>query len=140
MADELKMVRGEGLWQNKYNRLVDTVEKMGGVLDGLQWSDRTDTGIVLPAGLKFDDQHWYTYAKIGNRTVCHLHLGLKVTGDIQGTITLPDSAKPWAPIQGLANDHTWWAYFGAIDFHQLANQRKLAANDLMLVDAMYTVD
>ena len=30
MADELKMVRGEGLWQDKYNRLVDTVEKMGG--------------------------------------------------------------------------------------------------------------
>lgn len=140
MADELKMAHGEGLWQDKYNRLVDAVEKMGGVVDGLQWSDRTDTGIVLPAGLKFDDQHWYTYAKIGNRTICHLHMGLKVTGDIQGTITLPNPAKPWAPIQGLANDHTWWAYFGAIDFHQLADQRKLAANDTMLVDAMYTVN
>lgn len=30
MADELKMVYGEGFWQDKYNRLVDTVEKMGG--------------------------------------------------------------------------------------------------------------
>lgn len=30
MADELKMVHGEGLWQDKYNRLVDTVEKIGG--------------------------------------------------------------------------------------------------------------
>lgn len=140
MAEDLKMVRGEGLWQDKYNRLVDTVEKMGGVVDGLQWSDRTDTGIVLPAGLAFDDQHWYTYAKIGNGTICHLHMGLKVTGDIQGTITLPDLAKPWAPIQGLANDHTWWAYFGTIGFHPLANQRNLAANDSMLVDAMYTVN
>lgn len=140
MADELKMVRGEGLWQDKYNRLVDTVEKVGGVVNDLQWSSRTDLGIVLPAGLEFNDQHWYTYAKIGNRTICHLHMGLKVTGDIQGTITLPDSAKPWAPIQGLANDHTWWAYFGTIDFHPLANQRELAANDPMLVDAMYTVN
>lgn len=140
MAEDLKMVRGEGLWQDKYNRLVDTVEKMGGVVDDLQWSERTDTGIVLPAGLKFDDQHWYTYARIGNGTICHLHMGLKVTGDIQGTITLPDAAKPWAPIQGLANDHTWWAYFGTIGFHPLANQRNLAANDSMLVDAMYTVN
>lgn len=30
MADELKMKQGEGLWQDKYNRLVDAVEKMGG--------------------------------------------------------------------------------------------------------------
>lgn len=30
MADELKMKRGEGLWQDKYNRLVDSVEKVGG--------------------------------------------------------------------------------------------------------------
>ena len=30
MVDELKMTHGEGLWQDKYNRLVDTVEKMGG--------------------------------------------------------------------------------------------------------------
>lgn len=140
MADELKMVRGEVLWQGKYNRLVDTVGKMGGVVNDLQWSSRTDLGIVLPAGLKFDDQHWYTYAKIGNRTICHLHMGLKVTGDIQGNITLPDSAKPWAPIQGLANDHTWWAYFGTIGFYPLANQRKLAVNDPMLVDAIYTVN
>lgn len=140
MADNLKMKHGEPSWDVKHNALVDAVEKMGGVVNGLQWSSRTGLGIVLPAGLKFDDQHWYTYAKIGNRTICHLHMGLKVTGDIQGTITLPDSAKPWAPIQGLANDHTWWAYFGTIGFNQLANQRKLAANDTMIVDAMYTVN
>lgn len=30
MVDELKMTHGEGLWQDKYNRLVDTVEKWEG--------------------------------------------------------------------------------------------------------------
>lgn len=140
MADELKMVRGEGLWQDKYNRLVDTVEKMGGVVNGLQWSSRTDLGIVLPAGLAFDDQHWYTYAKIGNRTICHLHMGLKVTGEVQDAITLPNPAKPWAPIQGMANDHTWWLYMGDIRLLQLANQRKNAVGDTVIVDAMYTVN
>lgn len=140
MAENLKMAHGEQNWDAKYNRLVDTVEKMGGVVDDLQWSERTDLGIVLPAGLAFDDQHWYTYAKIGNRTVCHLHMGLKVTGKVQGAITLPKPAKPWAPIQGMANDHTWWLYMGDIRFLQFANQRENAVNDGMIVDAMYTVN
>ena len=102
MADELKMVHGEGLWQDKYNRLVDTVEKMGGVVNGLQWSSRTDLGIVLPAGLEYYDQHWYTYAQVGQRKLVHLHLSLKVTGEVKGNIVLPDAIKPWAPAQGLA--------------------------------------
>lgn len=139
MADELKMARGEGLWQDKYNRLVDTVEKMGGVVDGLQWTDRTGTGIVLPAGLQYIDQNWYMYAQVGQHKLVHLHLNLKVTGEIKGSIVLPDVIKMWAPAIGLANDHTFWDYHGAIGFYQLANQRALAVNDTLLVDKVYGI-
>ena len=139
MADELKMVQGEGLWQDKYNRLVDTVEKMGGVVNGLQWSDRTDTGIVLPAGLQYIDQNWYMYAQVGQHKLVHLHLNLKVTGEIKGSIVLPDVIKMQAPAIGLANDHTFWTYYGTIDFHQLANQRALAVDDPLLIDKVYGI-
>lgn len=139
MADELKMVHGEGLWQDKYNRLVDTVEKIGGVVNGLQWSSRTDLGIVLPAGLEYYDQHWYTYAQVGQRKLVHLHLSLKVTGEVKGNIVLPDAIKPWAPAQGLAADHIFWSYWGSIGFYQLANQRPLAVGDGLLVDKVYVI-
>lgn len=139
MADELKMVRGEGLWQDKYNRLVDTVEKMGGVVDGLQWADRTSTGIVLPAGLQYTDQNWYMYAQVGQHKLVHLHLRLKVTGEIKGHIVIPDVVKPEAPTQGLANDHAYWSYWGDIGFYQTANQRPLAVGDPLLVDKVYVI-
>ena len=58
MADELKMKHAEPSWDVKYNALVDAVEKMGGVVNGLQWTARTGTGIVLPAGLLYIDQIW----------------------------------------------------------------------------------
>lgn len=139
MADELKMVRGEGLWQDKYNRLVDTVEKMGGVVDGLQWADRTSTGIVLPAGLQYTDQNWYMYAQVGQHKLVHLHLSLKVTGEIKGHIVIPDVVKPGAPTQGLANDHAYWSYWGDIGLYQLANQRAIAADDQLLIDKVYVI-
>lgn len=139
MADELKMVHGEPNWDAKHNALVDTVEKMGGVVNGLQWSSRTDLGIVLPAGLEYYDQHWYTYAQVGQRKLVHLHLSLKVTGEVKGNIVLPDVIKPWAPAQGLACDHAFWSYWGSIGFYQLANQRPLAVGDGLLVDKVYVI-
>ena len=64
MADLQKLVHGELGWDAKYNALVDVVEKMGGVVNDLQWTDRTGTGIVLPAGLLYIDQNWYMYAQV----------------------------------------------------------------------------
>ncbi|WP_288635448.1 hypothetical protein [uncultured Limosilactobacillus sp.] len=139
MADNLKMKHGEPSWDVKHNALVDAVEKMGGVVNGLQWTDRTDTGIVLPAGLQYIDQNWYMYAQVGQHKLVHLHLNLKVTGEIKGSIVLPDVIKMGAPAIGLANDHTFWTYYGTIDFHQLANQRALAVDDPLLIDKVYGI-
>ena len=145
MADELKMVHGEVLWQDKYNRLVDTVEKMGGVVDDLQWSERTDTGIVLD-GWEFTDQHWYTYvdfkkgtaSTIPNRLV-HLHMSIKATRDNPAPITLPDNIKPWAPIWGFASTKIAWHYYGAISFSPLLDQNVyIHSGDVLLIDAVYT--
>ena len=135
----VKMKQGEGQWQDKFNRLVDAVQKVGGVTDQLQWTDRTSTGIVLPAGLQYTDQNWYMYAQVGNHKLVHLHLSLKVTGEIKGDIVLPDVIKMWAPAIGLANDHTFWNYYGTISFHPLANQRALAVDDPLLIDTVYGI-
>lgn len=139
MADNLKMKHGEPSWDVKHNALVDAVEKMGGVVNGLQWTDRTSTGIVLPAGLQYIDQSWYMYAQVGQHKLVHLHLNLKVTGEIKGSIVLPDVIKMWAPAIGLANDHTFWNYYGTIGFYQIANQRALAVDDTLLIDKVYGI-
>ena len=139
MADLQKLVHGELGWDAKYNALVDAVEKMGGVVDGLQWTDRTSTGIVLPAGLQYTDQNWYMYAQVGQHRLVHLHLSLKVTGEIKGDIVLPDVIKMWAPAIGLANDHTFWDYHGTIGFYPLANQLALAVGDTLLIDKVYGI-
>lgn len=98
MADELKMVRGEGLWQDKYNRLVDTVEKMGGVVNGLQWTELTKDGLVFPSGVEFINGG-YAYAKLGNRKMVLLSVLVRITSDIKGiafpgVVTLPDMIAP----------------------------------------------
>lgn len=145
MADLQKLVHGELGWDVKYNALVDAVEKIGGVVDDLQWSKRTDTGIVLD-GWEFTDQHWYTYVDfkketaftIPNRLV-HLHMSIKATRDKPGTITLPDNIKPWAPIWGIASTKIAWHYYGAIGFSNLLGQNTFIKNgDVLLIDAVYT--
>lgn len=143
MADIQVISHGELQWDAKANHnfseLNQALEKMGGVVDGLQWTDRTSTGIVLPEGLQYTDQNWYMYAQVGQHKLVHLHLSLKVTGEIKGSIVLPDVIKMWAPAIGLANDHTFWTYYGRIDFHQLANQRAIAVDDPLLIDKVYGI-
>ena len=145
MADNLKMKHAEPSWDVKYNALVDVVEKMGGVVDDLQWSSRTDTGIVLD-GWEFTDQHWYTYvdfqgekeAVVPNRLV-HLHMSIQATRDNPGPITLPDNIKPWAPIWGIASTKIIWHYYGKITFSSFLDQGGSIHNgDVLLIDAVYT--
>lgn len=94
MADELKMVHGEGLWQDKYNRLVDTVEEMGGVVDKLSWTESSD-GIVFLNG--WHGNASYEYVQIGDKKL------VSVLGAIKGNakaaqytelLTIPDNVKP----------------------------------------------
>ena len=94
MADELKMVHGEGLWQDKYNRLVDTVEKMEGVVDDLQWTQQTKDGLVFPSGVEYVDGG-YSYIQLGDHKLVFLSVEIKVTIDVKeisfsNVITLPD--------------------------------------------------
>lgn len=94
MADELKMAHGEGLWQDKYNRLVDTVEKMGGVVDQLRWTTSSD-GVVFLNG--WHGNVSYEYVQIGDKKL------VSVQGAIKGNakaaqytelLTIPDNIKP----------------------------------------------
>ena len=94
MADELKMVRGEGLWQDKYNRLVDTVEKVGEVTDQLQWTKQTKDGLVFPSGVEYVGGG-YSYIQLGSNKLVFLSVAVKITRDVKeiafsNVITLPD--------------------------------------------------
>lgn len=94
MADELKMVHGEGLWQDKYNRLVDTVEKMGGVVDQLRWTTSSD-GVVFLNG--WHGNVSYEYVQIGDKKLVSLKGA--INGNAKGAqytdlLTIPDNVKP----------------------------------------------
>lgn len=100
MADELKMVRGEGLWQDKYNRLVDTVEKVGGVVDQLHWTPFTKDGLVIPDGVQVVNGG-YNYCPVDNKKFVMLSVGVRITKDVKGVnvpiFTLPDNVRAGSP-------------------------------------------
>jgi hypothetical protein len=90
----VKMKQGEGQWQDKFNRLVDAVQKVGGVTDQLQWITSSD-GVVFLNG-------WH-----GNVTYSYVQIGDKKLVSLKGTIngnakaaqytellTIPDNVKP----------------------------------------------
>ena len=123
MADELKMVHGEVLWQDKYNRLVDTVEKMEGVVDDLQWTKQTKDGLVFPSGVEYVDGG-YSYIQLGNRKLVFLSVAVKVTSDVKelafsNLITLPDE---------IASNSQWIHWLGGLTEFQLLR------NEIMIGD------
>lgn len=90
----LKMAQGEPQWASKYNGLVDTVQKVGGVTDQLQWTTSND-GVVFLNG--WHGNVFYSYVQIGDKKLVSL------TGTIDGNakaaqytnlLTLPDNVKP----------------------------------------------
>ena len=90
----VKMKQGEGQWQDKFNRLVDAVQKVGGVTDQLQWTTSND-GVVFLNG--WNGNVFYSYVQIGDRKLVSL------TGTIKGNAkaaqytelaTIPDNVKP----------------------------------------------
>ena len=94
MVDELKMTHGEDLWQGKYNRLVDTVEKMGGVVDQLHWTT-SDDGIVFLNGWQGNVS--YEYVQIGDKKLVSLRGAIKgnaKAAQYTELMTIPDNIKP----------------------------------------------
>ena len=94
MVDELKMTHGEDLWQGKYNRLVDTVEKMGGVVDQLHWTT-SDDGIVFLNGWQGNVS--YEYVQIGHKKLVSLRGAIKgnaKAAQYTELMTIPDNIKP----------------------------------------------
>lgn len=114
MADELKMVHGEPSWDAKHNALVDVVEKMGGVVNALQWTKTTDEGVVLLNG--FTGWVDYSYLEIGDSKLVFLEGALKgnlKAGQATDVLTIPDNIKPkdkvhqyrnWNDISTLADN------------------------------------
>lgn len=90
----VKMKQGEGQWQDKFNRLVDAVQKVGGVTDQLQWITSSD-GVVFLNGWHGNVN--YEYVQIGDKKLVSL------IGTIDGNakaaqytelLTIPDNIKP----------------------------------------------
>lgn len=90
----VKMKQGEGQWQDKFNRLVDAVQKVGGVTDQLKWTISSD-GVVFLNG--WHGNVSYEYVQIGDKKLVSLK------GTINGNakaaqytelLTIPDNVKP----------------------------------------------
>lgn len=91
----VKMKQGEGQWQDKFNRLVDTVQKVGGVTDQLQWTKPTDEGIVLTNG--FTGWVTYSYLQIGDNKLVWIEGALKgslKSRQVTDVLTIPDNVGP----------------------------------------------
>lgn len=91
----VKMKQGEGQWQDKFNRLVDTVQKVGGVTDQLQWTKPTDEGIVLTNG--FTGWVNYSYLQIGDNKLVWIEGALKgslKSRQVTDVLTIPDNVGP----------------------------------------------
>ena len=99
MADLQKLVHGELGWDAKYNALVDAVEKMGGVVNGLQWTKPTDEGIVLTNG--FTGWVNYSYLQIGDNKLVWIEGALKgslKSRQVTDVLMIPDNVSPQGKI------------------------------------------
>lgn len=90
----VKMKQGEGQWQDKFNRLVDAVQKVGGVTDQLQWITSSD-GVVFLNG--WHGNVSYEYVQIGDKKLVSLKGA--INGNAKGAqytdlLTIPDNVKP----------------------------------------------
>ena len=95
MADLQKLVHGEPSWDVKHNALVDVVEKMGGVVNGLQWTKPTDDGIVFLNG--WSGRATYSYLQIGDKKIVDLQVvtkGNAKAGQYTEIFAIPDNVKP----------------------------------------------
>lgn len=98
MADIQNVAHGESLWDNKVNHnfaeLNAAVEKVGGVVDQLQWTKQTKDGLVFPSGVEYVGGG-YSYIQLGNQKLVFLSVAVKVTSDVKkiaisNVVTLPD--------------------------------------------------
>lgn len=119
MTDELKMVHGEDLWQDKYNRLVDTVEQMGGVVDQLQWTNWSKEGLVFLNGFN-DIGTKYRYANIGNVKLVELEIKVSLTSTPSNSaptaVELPDSLHNEIEEEHAESNRFMWIV-NAREFH-----------------------
>lgn len=145
MADELKMVHGEGLWQDKYNRLVDTVEKMGGVVDTLRWSDGSQEGIVVTDNrVTLNKESQYSYLDIGGKRLVYLHVVLNVNQDMSNVnanmlFTIPTEIAPTVSLRGTASTEAMWVNIAGTNFYVWQNigATKISSGTQLFFTAMY---
>lgn len=141
----VKMKQGEGQWQDKFNRLVDAVQKVGGVTDQLQWTKFSKDGIVTGDLLQLLPSSGYSYLQVGSCKIIRLHLDLKASKDYTGSyigheVTLPDVIAAGQPMLGRAGDTFNWAYIGGnkIAFTSVNGaSQKITAGNLLFVDKVY---
>lgn len=101
MAELQTIAHGEGLWDKKANSnfalLNNALEKVGGVVDQLQWTKQSNDGLVFGDGVQYVSGG-YSYAQVGNQKLVFLSIGVKITNDTKALalpdlITLPDMIR-----------------------------------------------
>ena len=99
MADIQVINHGELQWDAKANHnfseLNQAVEKMGGVVDQLQWTKPTDEGIVLTNG--FTGWVNYSYLQIGDNKLVWIEGALKGSlnsRQVTDVLMIPDNVSP----------------------------------------------
>lgn len=114
MANIQTITHGEPNWDTKVNSnfqaLVSSVANVGGVIKDLQWTERTNAGIVLSSGFTFSNfgPNGYETLKLGNKTFVHLTLHLQCSEAFHGSghgniITVPDSIGFEYSVSGIVS-------------------------------------
>lgn len=126
MADDLKLTHGEPLWDAKYNRLVDTVERMGGIVNNLHWTKESSEGIVLLNG--FTGQLVYSYLDFGGQKLVSLYGALKgdlKKSELKEVATIPDVIRVSnRMVQGKYWGDTIWLVDNKLSVMSDADQSK----------------
>lgn len=123
MADLTKifsgMESGPEAIQSNFEKMNQTVENMGGQLNGLQWTEETTEGIVILDN-RFKLKGGYSYCQIGNRKLVYLKVELVFAQDCNEFIsskvfTVPDSLKSSLSLTARASDQLAWWYDGKFE-------------------------
>lgn len=128
MADTIQTVsHGEPGWDEKVNSnfaaLNNALQKVGGVVNQLQWTKFSREGLVASSNAQIMDGG-YSYLDMGDNKLVLLAISVKINGDVKGIsvpdlVTLPDV---------IATNSFWINWAGGLTEFQI-NNRKVMLGD-----------
>ena len=137
VEENLLISHGEPQWDVKYNKLVNAVEKMGGLVKDLQWTEWTKEGLGALNGVQITDGG-YNYLDVGGVKLVLLSISIKITGDVKTSsvvVSLPDVITPRSMYMGSLGGQNQFQISGnKITIFDAAGstERQLNGNDFVL--------